>query len=107
MARMIENLIWNRNETFPEGRRIGPLEPSDFITSSSVKKKLPPNSPFNIYNTILDDSTLHSSNDKTKRHKSLWWWQPEQDSIPAQFLDSSSMHGLKYISQPKRHAIER
>lgn len=54
----------------------------------------------NLYDNYLGNSESES-------WKKLWWWQPDQDSVPAEFLESSSMHGLKYASRPKYHLIER
>ncbi|CAL8068224.1 unnamed protein product [Orchesella dallaii] len=35
------------------------------------------------------------------------WWKSNKGTIVSEFLTESSLHGLKYIGQPKRHIIER
>lgn len=39
--------------------------------------------------------------------RSIGWWQPPKKSLFFEYLENSSMHGLKYIAQPKRHLSER
>ncbi len=40
--------------------------------------------------------------------KSNWeWYNPSEDNIPVSFCTDSSLHGLKYIGQHKRHTVER
>ncbi|CAL8128762.1 unnamed protein product [Orchesella dallaii] len=35
------------------------------------------------------------------------WWNPPQEALVSEFFNESSLHGLKYIGQPKRHITER
>lgn len=35
------------------------------------------------------------------------WWDPTSGSLPFDFCTESSLHGLKFIGQPKRHFTER
>ncbi|CAL8128773.1 unnamed protein product [Orchesella dallaii] len=35
------------------------------------------------------------------------WWNPPQEAIVAEFRNETSLHGLHYIGQPKRHISER
>ncbi|CAL8093922.1 unnamed protein product [Orchesella dallaii] len=35
------------------------------------------------------------------------WWDPPQNSLPVEFCQDTSLHGLKYIGQPQRHLSER
>ena len=35
------------------------------------------------------------------------WWQPSKNSLLFEYLGNSSMHGLKYLAQPRRHLSER
>lgn len=37
----------------------------------------------------------------------LCWWEPPKQSLPLDFCRDTSLHGLKYISQPQRHITER
>lgn len=36
-----------------------------------------------------------------------WWWEPSEESLIASFCRDSSIHGLPFIVQPKRHLTER
>lgn len=35
------------------------------------------------------------------------WYNPPEDSIPVEFCLETSLHGLKYMGQQKRHIFER
>jgi len=35
------------------------------------------------------------------------WWEPPLECLPLDFCNNTSLHGLKYISQSKRHLSER
>ncbi|CAL8109937.1 unnamed protein product [Orchesella dallaii] len=35
------------------------------------------------------------------------WWEPPRENLPLDFCRDTSLHGLKYISQPQRHLTER
>lgn len=108
---MDPNFSWNKRVSGSNNQKIvSDLAVSDFITSSNVHKSYPlSNYPYSIYQTAWELPFLDVDEDKGLRYKlrNLWWWQPDQESIPAQFLEASSMHGLKYVSQPKRHILER
>ncbi|CAL8109589.1 unnamed protein product [Orchesella dallaii] len=110
MARISESTIFERR-FLPNGPK--PSIKSNFITSSSIsdETQYPLNYPYNIYNLAWDTDRLEKSVGVEKDNGcscgKVCWWYPDQDSVPAEYLESSSMHGLKYVSQPKRHLIER
>jgi len=39
--------------------------------------------------------------------KKLCWYQPRLESLPLDFCNNTSLHGLKYLGQSKRHLTER
>lgn len=43
-----------------------------------------------------------------KPQKSSWeWYDPPEDSVPVVFCVNTSLHGLRYLGQKKRHICER
>jgi hypothetical protein len=44
---------------------------------------------------------------KKKRLQRVRWWEPDHERNLAQYCMSTSIHGLKYLGEPKRHIFER
>ncbi|CAL8122076.1 unnamed protein product, partial [Orchesella dallaii] len=40
-------------------------------------------------------------------HYNFRWWKSDKQNVTSEFLAETSLHGLKYIGQSKRHIVER
>lgn len=112
LTKMYKMAHFHPNSASENGQK-SPITFVGFSTSSTLPKSYTfQNYPYGIYKKEACEHPILNIVQKTSPYNcsklnKLWWWQPIQDSIPAQFLEASSMHGLKYVSQPKRHIIER
>jgi hypothetical protein len=58
-----------------------------------------------IYNSLPNEND--DDDDFTGDRSSIWWWEPPKRSIPIEFCNETSTHGLKFLAMPKRHLTER
>lgn len=75
----------------------------DFLTKSGIIRK---------WKKTCSRFGKRSSDDDTEsvtgeRFENVGWWEPPQDSFPVEFCQDTSLHGLKYIGQSRRHLSER
>src|SRR5665811_996626 len=60
-----------------------------------------------------DTNTINSEEKKEPRKslaaivKDISWWEPPEENLSSEFCRDTSLHGLKYITQSKRHLSER
>lgn len=57
---------------------------------------------------LTNDSHLAPSSEAVMNMEGCWGDEPTgKRYLPAEFCMESSLHGLRFIGQPKRHVVER